>query len=462
VKCLRRQEVVIGGWTEPSGSRTGLGALLVGVHVPAGGLSFAGKVGTGFTEKVLGDLRRRLGALEQDASPFSPKPKGVGAAHWVKPELVAEVAFTEWTGDGKMRHPSFQGLRTDKPARDVVREREIPTGEVAAPEPPRPQRSNEPAPKRVASSSRASTRAKGAAEATVAGVRLTHPDRVLYPAQGITKRSLAAFYESIEEWILPHIVGRPLTLVRCPEGLEKECFYMKHSGVWAPPALRRVKIREKTKTGEYLVADDLAGLISLVQMGILEIHTWNSVADRVEEPNRIVFDLDPGPAVTFDKVMAGARLVQEALHSVGLESFVKTTGGKGLHVVVPLAPGHGWDETFGFSQLVASQIVKEDPRTYTDSMPKAGRQAKILVDVLRNNRGSTSVAAYSTRARPGAPVSVPLAWEELQRDLRPDQYTVENVSRRLSSLKPDPWARYFTIRQKIAAPRARRRPAASR
>jgi bifunctional non-homologous end joining protein LigD len=464
VKCLRRQEVVIGGWTEPSGSRTGLGALLVGVHEKGGGLTFAGKVGTGFTEKVLRDLRRRLGALEQASSPFSPKPKGVGAAHWVKPELVAEVAFTEWTGDGKMRHPSFQGLRADKPAREVVREREIPTDKVVPPaEVPRPRRSNEPVPKTTARpSARAKARGKGKDEATVAGVRLTHPDRVLYPGQGITKRDLAVFYESIADWILPHVTGRPLTLVRCPEGLEKECFYMKHSGVWAPPALRRVKIREKTKTGEYLVVDDLAGVISLVQMGILEIHTWNSLADSVEEPNRIVFDLDPGPAVAFDKVMAGARLLRESLRSVGLESFVKTTGGKGLHIVVPLAPGHSWDETFGFSELVATQIVKEDPRTYTDSMPKAGRQAKILIDVLRNNRGSTSVAAYSTRARPEAPVSVPLSWEELQRGLRPDQYTALNLPRRLASLKADPWARYFTLRQKLAVPPARRRPAAGR
>jgi bifunctional non-homologous end joining protein LigD len=444
VKCLRRQEVVIGGWTDPSGARTGLGALLVGVHERGAGLTFAGKVGTGFTEKVLRDLHRRLGAIEQASSPFSPKPKGVGAAHWVKPELVAEVAFTEWTGDGKMRHPSFQGLRGDKPPQEVVRERETPTEKVAGP-------------------ARPSTGAKGAAEAKVAGVRLTHPDRVLYPALGLTKRDLAEFYASIADWILPHVVGRPLTLVRCPEGLDGDCFYMKHSGAWAPPALRRVKIKEKTKTGDYLVADDLAGVMGLVQMGILEIHTWNSLADRVEEPNRIVFDLDPGPAVAFDKVMAGARLLRGSLRSVGLESFVKTTGGKGLHVVVPLAPGHGWEETFGFSELVASQIVKEDPRTYTDSMPKAGRQAKILIDVLRNNRGSTSVAAYSTRARPEAPVSVPLAWEELRRDLRPDQFTVQNLPRRLSSLKADPWARYFTLRQKLAVPRpVRRRPAASR
>ena len=450
VKCLRRQEVVIGGWTEPSGSRTGLGALLVGVQEPGVGLTFAGKVGTGFTEKVLRDLHRQLSALEQASSPFSPKPKGVGAAHWVKPELVGEVAFTEWTSDGKMRHPSFQGLRADKPAREVVRERETPTEKVA-PEKTAPR-----------SSARARASGKGEAPATVAGVRLTHPDRILYPALGLTKRDLAEFYVSIADRVLPHLKGRPLTLVRCPEGLDGDCFYMKHSGVWAPPALRRVKIKEKTKSGEYLVADDLAGVISLVQMGILEIHTWNSLADSVEEPNRIVFDLDPGPEVPFERVMAGARLLRDSLRSVGLESFVKTTGGKGLHIVVPLAPGHGWEETFGFSELVAGQIVKDDPRTYTDSMPKAGRQAKILIDVLRNNRGSTSVAAYSTRARPEAPVSVPLAWEELQRDLRPDQFTVKNLPRRLSSLKADPWARYSTLRQKLAVPRARRRSGGSR
>jgi bifunctional non-homologous end joining protein LigD len=462
VKCLRRQEVVIGGFTDPEGSRAGLGALLVGVHDKDGSLAYAGKVGTGYTEKVLKDLRRRLDALEQPACPFQSRPKGVGTPHWVKPELVAEVAFTEWTGDGKMRHPSFQGLRADKPARDVVRERPVPTDEVAPPakaQPRRPRRSNEPAPKETPR-----RRPKGgrAEAATVAGVRLTHADRVLYPAQGITKRALAEFYESIAGWILPHVVGRPLTLVRCPEGLAKECFYMKHSGVWAPPALRRVKIREKTKVGEYLVVDDLAGLVSLVQMGILEIHTWNSVDARVEEPDRIVFDLDPGPAVGFDRVMAGARLVRDSLRSVGLESFVKTTGGKGLHVVVPLGPGHGWDETFGFSVRVAEEIVRRDPRTYTDAMPKAGRQGKILVDVLRNNRGNTSVAAYSTRARPGAPVSVPLAWEELQRDLRPDLYTVENLHRRLASLEADPWARYFKLKQKLAVPRSPRRPAATR
>jgi bifunctional non-homologous end joining protein LigD len=193
------------------------------------------------------------------------------------------------------------------------------------------------------------------------GVRLTHPDRVLYPAQGTTKRDLARFYESIADWVLPQLRGRPLTLVRCPEGQGKECFYMKHSGVWAPPALRRIRIRETTKIGEYLVVDDLAGVVSLVQMGILEIHTWNSTADHLEIPNRVVFDLDPGPAVPWPEVLEAARLVRATLEGVGFESFVKTTGGKGLHVVVPLQAEAGWDESYEFSERIAEEIEERLP-----------------------------------------------------------------------------------------------------
>jgi bifunctional non-homologous end joining protein LigD len=283
----------------------------------------------------------------------------------------------------------------------------------------------------------------------VAGVRLTHPDRVLYPAQGTTKRDLARFYESIADWVLPHVRGRPLTLVRCPEGQDRECFYMKHSGVWAPAALRRIRIREKLKIGEYLVVDDLAGLVSLVQMGILEIHTWNSTADHLETPDRAVFDLDPGPEIPWPAVLEAARRVRGALEAVGLESFVKTTGGKGLHVVVPLRPEAGWDETFEFSRRIAEDLVRRDPRRYTTEMPRAGRRMKILIDFLRNRRGNTSVAAYSTRARPGAPVSTPLAWDELVPSLTSDHYTLANLPRRLARLQGDPWARYAALSQEL-------------
>jgi bifunctional non-homologous end joining protein LigD len=283
----------------------------------------------------------------------------------------------------------------------------------------------------------------------VAGVRLTHADRVLYPVQKTTKRDLALFYESIADWILPHLADRPTALVRCPEGMGKECFYQKHVGVWAPDSLRRVKIREKTKIGEYLVVDSLPALVGLVQLGILEIHTWNSVVEHLERPNRVVFDLDPGPGVPWTRVIEGARLIRERLLALGLESFVKTTGGKGLHVVVPLSPGPTWDEGAEFARRLAESVAREDPRGYVSHMAKSARQGKIFIDYLRNVRGATSVAAYSTRAKAQAPVSVPLGWDELSPAIKSDHYTIANLPRRLAGLKTDPWAKYGTTRQKL-------------
>lgn len=443
IKCLRRQEFVIGGYTDPEGSRVGLGALLIGVHDGAGALDFAGKVGTGFTAKLLEDLRRRLIKIEQPQSPFArARIPGIKRAHWVRPELVAEVAFTEWTSDGRLRHPSFQGLREDKSPRDVVRERPQKVEALAPPEAAAPEEVKPRAKRATKAASR---------EEYVGGVKLTHPDRVLYPPQGITKRDLALLYESIQDWILPHIAGRPLTLVRCPEGTAKDCFYMKHSGVWAPPALRRVTIQEKTKKGEYLVADDVAGLLSLVQMGILEIHTWNALADDLERPDRVVFDLDPDPSVGWPRVVETAQALQRRLRALGLESFVKTTGGKGLHVVAPLRPASTWEESFAFSRAVSEEMERAQPGAYTTEMSKARRRGRILIDYLRNNRGSTSVAAYSTRARPGAAISTPITWTELAKGVRPDQYDVGNIRPRLESLRQDPWKQYWTVRQRITA-----------
>ncbi|MGH7804283.1 MAG: non-homologous end-joining DNA ligase [Candidatus Binatia bacterium] len=287
--------------------------------------------------------------------------------------------------------------------------------------------------------------------ASVAGVRITHPERVLYPEAGITKLELARFYESIARWILPHLRGRPLTLVRCPEGVADECFYMKHSKLWAPPALRRVQIREKHKTGDYLIAEDVAGLVSLVQMDVLEIHTWNSTFDRLEQPDRMVFDLDPGPEVPWPQVIEAARLVRDVLETLGLASFVKTTGGKGLHVVVPLAPARDWDECFAFSRGVAERIAAEEPTRYTTNVRKKGRERKILIDYYRNNRTNTSVAAFSTRARGRAPVSVPVDWSELSPRLHSDAYDVKTLGRRLARRRKDPWAAAARLRQKISA-----------
>jgi bifunctional non-homologous end joining protein LigD len=297
-------------------------------------------------------------------------------------------------------------------------------------------------------------RSAPAPEVRVAGVRLTHPDRVLYPAQGITKHDLALFYESIAEFILPHLQGRPLSLVRCPEGTGKGCFYMKHAGTWGvPDALRRVPIQEKSKVGEYLIVDSLPALVGLVQMGILEIHTWNAVYERLERPDRIVFDLDPGPGVSWERVIEAAQTVRKALSTLDLEGFVKTTGGKGLHVVVPLTPVAGWDECFDFSRRFVEAIVASDPGSYTSVMSKARRKEKIFIDYFRNNRGATSVAAYSTRIHPGAPVSTPLTWAELRPSVRSDQYNVLSLPRRLAALSKDPWAAYGKTRQRLPGKR---------
>jgi bifunctional non-homologous end joining protein LigD len=289
------------------------------------------------------------------------------------------------------------------------------------------------------------------ARVTVAGVSISHPDRVMYTEPGLTKLELAAFYGRIADWIVPHVEGRPLTLVRCPVGLSGECFYMKHSKVWAPPALRRVRIQEKTKIGDYLVADDIAAVVSLVQMDVLEIHTWNTCIDKVELPNRIVFDMDPGSLVPWDRVVAGARLVRKMLGTVGLESFPKTTGGKGLHVVVPLVRRADWRECLEFSRAVAEAMERLDSTLFTTTFAKAGRERKILIDYMRNNRTNTSVAAFSTRARPGAPVSMTLRWKEVTPALDPSAWTVATAERRLSSLRTDPWRDYWKCKQRLPA-----------
>jgi bifunctional non-homologous end joining protein LigD len=444
IKCLKQQEIVIGGYTEPEGSRIGIGALLGGVY-ESGRLVYAGKIGTGFDNRMLRDLQQRLSRLEQKTSPFAARPAGAARAHWVKPELVAQVSFSEWTSDGKLRHPAFQGLREDKAADTVVRERPATTEDEM---------------KRVARAPRSTRPAKTTAEAVVAGVRLTHPDRVLYPSHGTTKLDLARFYESIAKWILPHLEDRPTTLVRCPEGAHKTCFYQKHVGYWAPESLRRVKIQEKRKVGEYLVVDSLASLIGLVQIGILEIHTWNSVVKRLEQPDRVVFDLDPGPGVEWAQVIECARLIRDALHTLKLESFVKTTGSKGLHVVAPLVPGPSWDEASAFTRSVAESVARANPRRYITSMAKAERRGKIFIDYLRNIRGATSVAAYSTRVTPQATMSVPLTWDELSTRITSDHFTIANVPQRLAGLTADPWAAYWRTRQSL--PKRAAAPASAR
>jgi bifunctional non-homologous end joining protein LigD len=283
---------------------------------------------------------------------------------------------------------------------------------------------------------------------TVAGVSLSHPDRLIYPDLGISKADLARYYETIAPWVLPHVVGRPLTLLHCPQGMAGPCMYLKHAKQWGPSALRRVRIQEKTKVGEYLVADSISAVVALVQMGIVEIHTWNSTTAALERPNRIIWDLDPGPDVRWPQVVTGARLVREVLKTLGLVSWVKTTGGRGLHVVVPINPARDWSECLAYARAVSEAIVRTDPALYTTTFAKRGREAKILIDYLRNNRTNTSICAFSPRARPGAPVSVPVGWRELR--ATPDTSTVETVLRRLRR-RADPWKDYWLAKQPISA-----------
>ena len=281
---------------------------------------------------------------------------------------------------------------------------------------------------------------------------------MVFPAARVTKLGLARYYETIADWILPHLVDRPLTLVRCPSGVSaatargEDCFYVKHSKVWTWPAIRRVRIREKTKVGEYMIADSLPALLSLVQMGVLEIHTWNSGFAAVEYPDRIVIDLDPGERVAWPAVVEAARLVRQLMSVLDLESFVKTTGGRGLHVVVPLASTSkqdDWGACLEFARAFAMVLVRRQPSLFTERFAKSGRDDKILVDYLRNNRTNTSVAAYSTRARPDATVSVPITWEELSRARKPDRFTIATVPARLARLRADPWKQYWKAKQRI-------------
>ncbi|HET9923855.1 MAG TPA: DNA ligase D [Methylomirabilota bacterium] len=444
VKCVARQEFVIGGYTDPEGARVEFGSLLLGVHEPDGRLVYAGRVGTGFSRATLAALGKRLRKLGQRGSPFAadgPRPPMRGA-HWVKPVLVAEVAFTEWTRDGLLRHPAFEGLREDKPAAAVVRER---------------ARAPKPAP--------AKRRIQGGSDtgAAVAGVRLTHPERVLYPDQAITKLALARYYEAVADWILPHVADRPLSLVRCPEGQPGPCFYQKHAGPGVPKEVKRVRIRESGGgTASYLYLDDLAGVVALTQIGVLEIHTWGAQVARLDRPDRLLLDLDPAPGLPWTRVVEAAQEIHALLADLDLVAFVKTTGGKGLHVVVPLRPEAGWDALRALGEGIGAELARRAPDRYTINPLKAARRGRIFVDYLRNVRGATAVAAYSTRARPGAPVSTPLGWSELAGKTRPGDFTVETVPKRLASLRRDPWADFFSVDQAITSRTARALASAGR
>jgi bifunctional non-homologous end joining protein LigD len=450
VKCGHRQEFVIGGYSDPAGSRVAFGALLLGVYDAQGQFRYAGRTGTGFSDRSLKELHKKLTRLEQPRSPFVKPPTGVdgGGVHWVKPSLVAEVAFAEWTKEGLLRQAAFKGLREDKPATSIRREE--PNPQIARQ--PSSGSSRSPVRRRTRTISRLpSPNAEDAGDgpSTVAGITLSHADRVLFPDEGFTKLALARYYEGVKEWLLPHLLGRPLTLVRCPEGHDKECFYQKHANEKVSEAIGRVQIRDDKGMASYMTADALPAVIGLVQMGVLELHTWGAKTDAIDRPDRIIMDLDPDPAVPWKSVIEAAQLVKTLLNEVQLDCFVKTTGGKGLHVVLPLQRVHTWDEVNTFAKGVADHLVRLIPDRFIANMSKHKRQGKIYVDYLRNTRGATAIAAYSTRAKAGAPVSVPLAWDELSEDLRSDHFTIANVPARLQGLKEDPWRKYFTVKQRL-------------
>ena len=433
VKCTDRQEFVIGGLVPSAAARHAVGSLALGVH-EGDRLVYAGRCGTGFTADSARALAKRLRAIEARRAPFAGKltaDERRGAV-WVEPTLVAEVEFRGWTDDGRIRHAAFKGLREDKTAAEVVREEAAGAGKPSPAEP-----------------ARGHARKAGAGGDTVAGVKLTHPERVLWADAGVTKLDLARFYESIAAWILPQIVGRPLSLVRCPAGAEGQCFFQKHSWAGLSDHIRRETVRDEGGEEEVLFVEDLAGLVALVQSGVLEIHPWGSRIDDVARADRVTMDLDPGEGVAWIDVIDAAREVRQRLSADDLDSFVKTTGGKGLHVVVPLDGGRDWAAVKRYAKSLADAMERDAPDRYVAKSTKAARRGRIYVDYLRNGRGATAVAAYSTRARPGATCSVPLDWSELTPSSAPDRDTVLNLAERLKRRKGDPWAEIGRLRQPL-------------
>ncbi len=414
LKCRQRQDFVIGGYTAPGGSRSGFGALLVGTYDEQGKLRFAGKIGTGFDEALLTSLTRRLSTLKRPESPFADAPREKGVT-WVRPTLVAEVAFTERTNEGILRQASFMGLREDLPAKNVHEEKAVAPPDNA-----------------------------------VLGVKISHPERLIWPELGVRKIDLARYVEEVGEWLLPHVKNRPLSLVRCPDGVGGECFYQRHLTMAASPGHLQTVKRERSSKGAYIYAAALEAVVSAVQNGAIEFHTWGASVPDIRHPDRITMDLDPDEALPWKTLVEGTLLTRTLLESLGLECFLKTTGGKGLHVVAPIQPELGWDEVKAFTQRLAETLVKARPELFTAKIAKARRPNKIFADYLRNSETASAIAAYSPRARAGAGVSVPLSWDELssQEDLRA-RYTVRNVPERLAALKRDPWAEYWKTRQRI-------------
>ena len=461
-KCQKRQEFVIGGFTLPSTGALGVGALLLGYY-DDGKLEFSGRVGTGFTNASSMHIRKLLDKLRQNENPYvSISTEGKRGAIWVKPQLVGEVEFTEWTPDGSLRHPSFKGLREDKPAKSIVKEIAI-SPKAAAPEIEK-ELEEEPAisktvkakPAQAEKASAPTVKAPSANvsdknKAVVGGISISHPQRVIYPGMQITKQELAEYYLFVSDKIMPHIVDRPMSMVRCPEGASEPCFFQRHVGLGKSPYLHEVRVGVKGDARNYLMIHDVAGLISLVQWGVIELHPWQCAANNLDKPDRIIFDLDPDPSVSLKQLIDGAQEVRQRMQELGLSTFLKTTGGKGLHVVVPMTPSYSFPAIKSFARAIAESMASDSPTKYIATMSKAKRTGKIFVDYLRNDVTSTAVAPYSARAREGATVSTPLAWNELTGKLKLASFTIDTVPQRLKKQRKDPWQDFSKTKQKIAA-----------
>lgn len=407
IKCSERQEFVIGGWTEPQGGRTGIGALLLGLYEKRQ-FRYAGRVGTGFNTKMLQSIKKELAPLEQDESPFdvnSPKGKGI---HWTLPEKVCEVSFGNWTNEGILRTPVFQGMREDKPSKDIHMEK----------------------PKIV--------------------MEVSSPDKILFRKEKITKQMVLDFYQSISHVMVPYISGRPLSLVRCPNGSEGNCFFQKHISGTIPESFHTFAIKENKGEGIYLAIDSPEGLAELVQLNAFEIHAWNCQGEDYLRPDQIVMDLDPGTGVSWKEVVNAAFELKEMLSDLELQSFVKLTGGKGLHIHIPVAPLYDWDQIKSFSQTLAREMVSRWPDKYVSTMSKKVRKNKIFIDYFRNGYGATAVAPYSLRAKPESAVALPLSWMELKKMNELKSYSLQMALKKIKARKKDPWEGMLKLKQKIS------------
>ncbi|MGO9436231.1 MAG: DNA ligase D [Terracidiphilus sp.] len=439
LKCKQEQEFVVVGFTPPLKGGNGIGALLLGYH-ENGALRYAGRSGTGFTQKTSHDLRDELNRLIQNKSSLSDVPREARRnVFWVKPELVAQVSFAAWTKDNLVRQAAFRGLREDKPAREVERDQDVSLGGARL-----STHSN-------TTGSHAGIQLKKVREQRTFSLPITHPDKILDPTSGMTKQALAEYYLAVASQMLPHVAERPLSVVRCPGGIGKPCFFQKHVGSGLPSGVKSIAVpnRKTGKQEEFISVDSVDGLLGLAQLGVLEIHPWGSRNHSLDQPDRIIFDLDPDPAIDWRGLSDAARDLRSRLAKLGLVSFLKHTGGKGLHVVVPIEAEYSWPTIKEFAHLVVLRMEKDRPELYVTKMTKSIRKNRIYLDYLRNDREATSIAPFSARARPGAPVAITLSWSELASQTAP-AFHVADLSQWRARLKRDPWMDMIKTKQGLS------------